>query len=234
MNYRSTNASGRYTHLGGALVVGAEFGSGIELNPNSSGSVPNITAAGDETNKGLTIMGKGSGALTLGSTTAVTNIVGSSIVFGSSAGATIGSTLALTSVIGSSITIISSGGLTVGSSIGPVTIGGSSLTFNSTGGIQVGPASTTPILLMQRYLVQATVPALSSASSAESTVTVSGLTTNSCLFLSPRAKLNSTVTGVFATARCSTADELTIEFHNCSQSSLSGSTQSWYLFQISF
>lgn len=100
------------------------------------------------------------------------------------------------------------------------------------GGVQFGRASTTPITFMQRYLVQATVPALSSASSAESTVTVAGLTTTSILVLQNRLKLNSTVTGVTATARCSTADELTIEWHNISQSSLSGSTQSFYLLQI--
>jgi hypothetical protein len=160
-NYRSTNATG-YTHFGGAMVIGTELGSGIEINPTSSGAVANIQAAGDEAAKSIAIMGKG------------------------------------------------------------------------TGGVQLGSASTTPIALMQRYLVQFTVPALSSASSAESTVTVLGLTTNSCLFITPRTKLNSTVTGVCLTARCSTADELVVEYHNVSQSSLSGSTQSAYLFQISF
>lgn len=162
MNYRSTNPDGRYTHFGGALVIGAEYGSGIEINPNSSGNAANIIPAGDESAKDLRIAGKGAG------------------------------------------------------------------------GVRVGANSTTPQVLNQRYFVEATVPALSSASSAESTVTVVGLTTNSCLILQNRVKLNSTVTGVFATARCSTADELTIEWHNVSQSSLSGSTQSFYLFQIGF
>lgn len=162
MNYKSTNADGRFTHFGGALVAGAELGSGIELNATSSGAIPSILPVGDETNKDIRIAGKG------------------------------------------------------------------------TGGIRLGTNSTTPQALNQRYLVEWTVPALSSASSAESTVTVTGLTTNSCLFITPRTKLNSTVTGVFVTCRCSTADELVIETHNCSQSSLSGSTQSAYLFQISF
>lgn len=98
----------------------------------------------------------------------------------------------------------------------------------------VGLNSTTHAVRGERYLVQFTVPALSSASSAESTVTITGLTTNACLFITPRTKLNSTVTGVHLTARCSTADELTVEFHNTSQSSLSGSTQSAYLFALSF
>lgn len=162
MNYRSTNSQGKYVHFGGSLVAGAEFGSGVEINANSSGNAPTILPVGDETNKSLIIAGKGSG------------------------------------------------------------------------GVQIGANSTTPAVLFQRYLVQATVPALSSASSAESTVTVTGLTTNSVLILQNRLKLNSTVTGVTAGARCSTADELTIEWHNISQSSLSGSTQSFYLFQIGF
>lgn len=162
MEYRSTNPDGRYTHWGGANVIGVEFGSGIEINPNSSGSAPNIIPCGDEAAKSLTIGGKG------------------------------------------------------------------------TGGVQIGVNSTTPVTLAQRYRVDFTVPALSSASSAESTVTLVGLSTSSILVLQNRIKLNSTVTGVTVNARCSTADELTIEFHNISQSSLSGSTQSAYLLEFRF
>lgn len=103
-----------------------------------------------------------------------------------------------------------------------------------TGGVMVGSASTTPVALVQRYLVQFTVPALSSGASAESTVTVTGLTTNSVLVLQPRAAVNSTVTGVQLSARCVAADELTVGFHNVSVSSLSGSTNSAYLLQFSF
>jgi len=94
--------------------------------------------------------------------------------------------------------------------------------------------STTAVAKMQRYFVEFTVPALSSAGSAESTVTVVGLTTNSILVLQPRVKLNSTVTGVFITGRCSTADELVVEFHNGSLSTLTGSTQSAYVLQFAF
>ena len=97
-----------------------------------------------------------------------------------------------------------------------------------------GFGSTTAQVLNQQYYVQFTVPALSSASSAESTVTVTGLTTNSILFFTPTQKLNSTVTGVFITPRCSTVNELTLLISNCSQSSLSGSTQSGRLFQVGF
>ena len=67
MEYRSSNADGRYVHFGGAVVAGAEYGSGIELNPNSSGSAPNIKPCGDETNKGITLASKGTGTITIGS-----------------------------------------------------------------------------------------------------------------------------------------------------------------------
>jgi hypothetical protein len=162
LNYRSTNARGKFVHFGGSLVAGADEGSGIELNATSSASTPTIRPVGDESAKSISIAGKG------------------------------------------------------------------------TGGVQLGSGSTTSISLFQRYFVEFTVPALSSAASAESTVTVLGLTTASILVLQPRVKLNSTVTGVTVTARCSTADELTVEYHNISQSSLSGSTQSAYLFEIRF
>lgn len=65
-NYRSTNTTG-FTHHGGALVVGTEAGSGIELNPTSSGDNAIIVPAGDETNKSLTIKGKGAGGVAIGS-----------------------------------------------------------------------------------------------------------------------------------------------------------------------
>ena len=102
------------------------------------------------------------------------------------------------------------------------------------GGLILGTASTSPVVMTQRYLVQATVPALSSGASAESTVTVLGLTTNSVLILQNRLILNTSVVGITATPRCSTADELTIEWHNISVSSISGSTQSFYLLQFAF
>ena len=88
--------------------------------------------------------------------------------------------------------------------------------------------------MVQRYLVQYTVPALSSQSAGEDTVTVTGLTTNSILAFSPRLQTNSTVVGVLIEPRCSTADELKMTFVNGSVSSLTGSTQSGYLLQYRF
>lgn len=70
MYYRSTNAEGRFVHYGGALVAGVEFGSGIELNPTSSGGVARIQPAGDESNKDIALLGKGTGGVFLGSTAA--------------------------------------------------------------------------------------------------------------------------------------------------------------------
>jgi hypothetical protein len=66
MLYKSTNSEHRFTHFGGALVIGHEFGSGVEINPTSSGADANITAAGDETDKNLRLTGKGAGGVVFG------------------------------------------------------------------------------------------------------------------------------------------------------------------------
>lgn len=86
MNYRSTNTTG-YVHFGGAGIFGVEQGSGIELNPNSSGSAPVIMPAGDETNKGLTLASKGTGTITVGSSANQPLIVTSTSVTIGSGGA---------------------------------------------------------------------------------------------------------------------------------------------------
>lgn len=110
------------------------------------------------------------------------------------------------------------GAVSVGNSSQPVLIGG----------------STSGIALTQRYLVQYTIPALSSGPySVESTVAVPGLTTNSVLVLQNRL-INNSTGGVTIHPRCSTADELTLMFANQSDSTLSGSTASGYLLQFGF
>lgn len=100
--------------------------------------------------------------------------------------------------------------------------------------ITVGSDSTTASAKIQRYRVDYTVPALSSNAASVSTLTVVGLTTNSILVLTPRQQNNSTVAGVTIEPRCSTVDELSLTFMNTSVSSLSGSTQSAYLLQVTF
>lgn len=101
--------------------------------------------------------------------------------------------------------------------------------------IVVGGPSTTSIERIQRYLVEWTVPAMSSGSTAaETTVTVTGLTTNSVLVLSPRVQVNSSVSGITIHPRCSTADELVLQQSKIGESSIGGSTQSAYLLQFRF
>lgn len=123
-----------------------------------------------------------------------------------------------------------------GRNAGLVNIGnstGGTVTLDSTGN-RVGNASTSSIERIQRYFVQYTIPALSSGPAAsESTVTVTGLTTNSILILQNRL-INNSTGQVSLQARCSTANELTIQFINHTDSTLSGSTQSAYLLQFRF
>lgn len=77
MEYRSTSAG---QHIGGAIVAGAEYGSGIEIGVNSSGNAPVIIPVGDETNKGLTVVGKGTGTVTLGNSSSPVAISGTAKV----------------------------------------------------------------------------------------------------------------------------------------------------------
>lgn len=70
MDYRSSNADGRFVHFGGAVVAGVEFGNGVELNPASTGAAPVVTAAGDDSAINLIVKGKGTGGVFLGSTAA--------------------------------------------------------------------------------------------------------------------------------------------------------------------
>lgn len=115
---------------------------------------------------------------------------------------------------------------------------GAIVTLNSTG-TQIGERSTTALAYFQRYRIDWTIPALSSAgaagASADSTVTVTGLTTNSVLLFGQTQVWNSTTDpGVLVTVRCSTAAELKITSHNIGPSTLSGSTKSGTLIQFGF
>lgn len=108
-----------------------------------------------------------------------------------------------------------------------------------TGGVQIGASSTSAFSLVQRTLLQFTVPALSSAgasgSGVDSTVTMLGASTSDVFIVQQRAPFNSTADpSVFVTARCSTADELKLTILNLGPSTLSGSTVSAYLVQFKF
>ncbi len=106
-------------------------------------------------------------------------------------------------------------------------------------GVVYGKNSTSQINMIQMYRVDWTVPALSScgldAASGDSTITVTGLTTNSVLMIQRRGALNSTnSTGLFLTGCCSTANELRLTVHNIGASTISGSTMSAYVAQFQF
>jgi hypothetical protein len=94
--------------------------------------------------------------------------------------------------------------------------------------------------MIQRFRIDWTVPALSSAgldaSFGDSTITLSGATTNSIFLFQERANLNSTnSTGLYVTrVRCSTADEIRLTVANGGASTISGSTMSGYLLQFKF
>lgn len=193
-----------FVHFGGEVISNVESSHGVQLGGGSTGGT--ITAFGDDANIALTIRAKGSGIVTVGDS--------------SNGSAMAGSTLSITA--GSSITIS-----------GPISITSSAATINSTR-VFFGNGSTTPISQVQRFFVEYTVPVLAAGASAVSSVTVTGLTTNSVLVLQPRLVQNTTVTGVWSFARCSTADELIVEIHNNSASTLSGSTVSAYLLQFKF
>mgnify|MGYP001568995421 CR=1 FL=1 len=150
----------------------------------------------------------------------------------------------ITAHVNSSHGVRLSGGSTGGliEAVGDDTNVSLTIRAQGTGSIRIGTTgqsvtmgnSTTAIAGTQRYLVQYTIPALSSGPAAsESTVAVVGLTTNSILVFQPRLISNSTGF-VQMSVRCSTADELTILFANQSASSLSGSTHSAYLLQFRF
>ena len=114
--------------------------------------------------------------------------------------------------------------------------GSGPLFLNSTG-VLVGSRSTSAVAYIQRYRVDWTMPALSTAgvtaASADSTVTVTGATTNAMYILQQTQVYNSTNDpAVIAVARCSTVNELRITSINLGASSLSGSTVSANLLQF--
>lgn len=104
MLFRSTN--GKFTHFQGDVLSNVDDSShGVKLSGGSTGGL--IEPCGDEANIALTIRGKGTGPLQLGSTASVLTIGGSG-----------------------TISIGSSGGtVNLGSSGGPVFIAGSTVPF---------------------------------------------------------------------------------------------------------
>ena len=99
-------------------------------------------------------------------------------------------------------------------------------------GTAIGRTSTTPIQTIQRYVVQFTEPDLAASSWVNSSYTVTGLTTNSCLMFTARMPLAAGY--VAADLRCSTADELVIRWENAGGSTISGSSNRGTLLEFQF
>lgn len=106
------------------------------------------------------------------------------------------------------------GTITIGNSSNKVALGGSTRAF-----------------LMQTYTVDVTPPALAASTSVASTYTVTGLTTNCNIILTPRQPIQASYT---YQGRCSTASELVITWNNNSGSSNSDSTNRMNVLAISY
>lgn len=75
---RSTNIYG-FVHYGGEVISGIEAGRGVRLPACATGATPVLEPFGDETNIGVTVKGKGSGAQTFGGSSGATVVAGTSI-----------------------------------------------------------------------------------------------------------------------------------------------------------
>ena len=120
--------------------------------------------------------------------------------------------------------------LTLGNSSNTVAFAGSQFALNSTN-VAIGTGSTTFFTLVQKYTVEVAPPALNASTGANSSYTVTGLTTNSVIVASPRMPLNVAYT---YRARCSTANELIINWLNVSASTQSDSTNRMTVLAFNF
>ena len=103
-------------------------------------------------------------------------------------------------------------------------------------GLAVGPSSNTDtqagVVSILKHTVQFTEPALAASAGGVSTHTVAGATTNATYFFSP---LDALSTGYAISAvRCSTVNEVSIEWVNANASTNSGSTNRGTLVQMDF
>ncbi len=103
--------------------------------------------------------------------------------------------------------------------------------FSSQFAVGASSNSTTGLRLIQAYTVEFTEAAVSSGpSNANSTFTVTGATTNALYLFTPRLLL--TAGYGIGSVRCSTANEVVINWTGNSASSLSGSTNRGTLLQF--
>lgn len=145
----------------------------------------------------------------------------------------------ITAHVGSSVGVRLSGGSTGGivEAVSDDTNADLILRGQGAGVVRFG-ASTSGFAQVERSLIQFTIPALSTdgtggAADESTTVPVTGATTNGMYFVQQRVPYNSTVTtGLYVTARCSTAAQVRLTFWNHSPTSVGGSTASAYLFMF--
>jgi len=172
MEFRSSNTVG-YAHYQGDIISNVSSAAvpvsshGVQLTGGSTGGI--VTAAGDETNIALNVLGKGSGPLILGAATAPVTILSSNLLIGSTGTLGLGQT--------------STGNVTIGSTNSTVFISGSTAPFS--GFLRFSDtAVTTPNFATTNIMVMETTHVLAGLSTA----TVSG----SPYFLLANAVTNTT------------------------------------------
>ena len=236
----------RFVHFGGSIVSNVESSHGVEISGGSTGGL--IEPISDDTNASLTIRAKNDAPLVLGnSSNARVTLLGSTVLMGSSGIAqfsnstiSIGTTMAGAMTIGNSsfIVTIAGSGITLGAVGSTGSFAGSSFTFATPVLIStralVGGASTSAMGLIQRYAIDFTPPVLAAAEAAWQTYTVTGLSTQSAVFISPHLAFSSQY--VWSSPRCSTADQLSVLWTNQLGSSIGTgeSTNQWRVVQFAF
>lgn len=208
-----------YVHFSGDIVSNVESSHGVILSGRSTGGV--IEAFGDDTNVSLTVRAKNAGILTLGTSSGDVSIASAGLAATSTRVEIISTTVQLGST---------SAGVT-----GGIYMASSRVFLNSTR-FELGAASTTPIELFQRVRVDFTVPEIAANATGTSTHTATGLTTNSVMFFNSDALAAGWPDTVIITAKCSTADELRLLYHNHAASSIGTglSSQHGYLGWFAF
>ncbi len=143
MEFRSTNDVG-YSHYQGDIVTNVSSGGvqnsshGVQLTGGSTGGI--VTAAGDEANIALRVLGKGAGPLILGAATAPVTILSSNLTIGSTGTLGLGAT--------------STGNVTIGSTNSTIFIAGSTAPFSgflrmTDTGVATPNFATTNIMVME-------------------------------------------------------------------------------------
>lgn len=89
------------------------------------------------------------------------------------------------------------------------------------GGVQIGTGSTSPIVSIQRYLIQFSPAAMAASTASQSTITVTGLTTTAVLFFQPIGTNSSGLSMAYNyRVQCSTAAELRLTQQNITASTI--------------